>query len=122
MTRYLLLMNFTVLFFVGHPLWREDGSVFFTSYWPLPVQSFSGLSPLRLETKSQIWDFLFRRLLRLAGSRWRWPWIIILIKLCQEYKLWSSFRNFLQPPVTSSLFDPNIPLNTLFSTQSMFFL
>jgi hypothetical protein len=34
----------------------------------------------------------------------------------EEYKLWrSSLCSFLQPPVTSSLFGPNILLNTLFS-------
>jgi hypothetical protein len=33
----------------------------------------------------------------------------------EEYKLWSSSCNFLQPPVTSSLLDPNILLSTLFS-------
>jgi hypothetical protein len=32
------------------PLWREDGSVFRICCWPLPVQSFPGLSPLGLET------------------------------------------------------------------------
>jgi hypothetical protein len=42
--------------------------------------------------------------------------LIILIILCQEYKLWSSsLCRFLQPPLTSSLFGPNILLNTLFS-------
>jgi hypothetical protein len=36
--------------------------------------------------------------------------------LGEEYKLWSSsLCSFLQPPVTSSLFGPNILLNTLFS-------
>jgi hypothetical protein len=46
-----------------------------TSYsWPLPAQSFSGPSPLVLVTifYCLIWDFTFRRLLRLAGSRWRY--------------------------------------------------
>jgi hypothetical protein len=33
-TRYFLLLKVTVLFFVGRPLWREDGSVFFTCYGP----------------------------------------------------------------------------------------
>jgi hypothetical protein len=37
--------------------------------------------------------------------------LIILIILGAEYKLCS----FLQPPVTSSLFGPNVLLNTLFS-------
>jgi hypothetical protein len=41
--------------------------------------------------------------------------LIILIILSEHYKLWSSsLCSFLQPPVTSSPFDPNI-LNTLFS-------
>jgi hypothetical protein len=50
MTRYLLLLNIPVLFSVGRPLWREDGSVFYTCYWPLPVQYFSGPGPLVLVT------------------------------------------------------------------------
>jgi hypothetical protein len=39
-----------VLFFVGRPLWREDGSVFCVCWWPFPAQSFSGPSPLGLAT------------------------------------------------------------------------
>jgi hypothetical protein len=31
--------------FVGRPLWREEGSVFFICCWPLPAQSFLGPSP-----------------------------------------------------------------------------
>jgi hypothetical protein len=42
--------------------------------------------------------------------------LIILIVLEEELKLWSySLCSFLEPPVTSSLFGPNILLNTLFS-------
>jgi hypothetical protein len=42
--------------------------------------------------------------------------LIILIILGEEYNLWSSsLCSFLQPPVTSSLFGPNILLNTMFS-------
>jgi hypothetical protein len=42
--------------------------------------------------------------------------LIILIMLVEEYKLWSSsLCSFLQSHVTSSLFDPNILLRTLFS-------
>jgi hypothetical protein len=48
-------------FFVGRPLWREDGSVFCICCWPLPAQSFSGPKPLVLATifYCLIWDFLF---------------------------------------------------------------
>jgi hypothetical protein len=46
MTRYLLLFDSYGLVFVGHPLWRKDGSVFCICCWPLPAQSFSGPSPL----------------------------------------------------------------------------
>jgi hypothetical protein len=72
MTRYLLLFDSCDLVFVGRPLWREDGSVFCICCWPLPAQSLGSES---LGTRdhiilSQIWDFPFRRLLRLAGSRW----------------------------------------------------
>jgi hypothetical protein len=49
-TRYLLLYNSYGLDFVGHLLWREDGSVFCMCCWPLPAQAFSGPSPLGLET------------------------------------------------------------------------
>jgi hypothetical protein len=41
--------------------------------------------------------------------------LIILIILAEEYKLWSSsLCIFLQSPVTSSLFSPNILFSTLF--------
>jgi hypothetical protein len=49
MTRYLLLFDSYGLF-VGPPLWRENGPVFCICCWPLPVQSFSGPSPLELAT------------------------------------------------------------------------
>jgi hypothetical protein len=39
-----------VLYSVGRPLWREDGSVFCMCRWPLPAQSLSGPSPLGLAT------------------------------------------------------------------------
>jgi hypothetical protein len=49
MTRYLLLSwQLRSCFFVGRPLWREAGSVFYICCWPLPAQSFLGPSPLVL--------------------------------------------------------------------------
>jgi hypothetical protein len=50
MTRYLLLFDSYGPVFVGRPLSREDGSVFFICYWSSPAQSFSGPSPLDLTT------------------------------------------------------------------------
>jgi hypothetical protein len=50
MTRYLLLLDSYGLVFVGHPLWREEGSVFCICCWPLLAQSFSGPSPFVLAT------------------------------------------------------------------------
>jgi hypothetical protein len=35
---------------VGHPFWREDGSVVNSCCWPSPAQSFSGPSPAGLIT------------------------------------------------------------------------
>jgi hypothetical protein len=44
------------------------------------------------------------------------PDLVTLIMFDEEYKLWStSLCSLLQPPVTSCLFGPNFPLNTLFS-------
>jgi hypothetical protein len=47
---FITILTVTVLFFVGLPLWREDGSVFCICCWSLPAQSFSGPNPLVLAT------------------------------------------------------------------------
>jgi hypothetical protein len=45
------------------------------------------------------------------------PYAFVFYQFWEEYKLWcSSLCSSLQPPVTSSLFGPNIFLNTLFSS------
>jgi hypothetical protein len=99
--RFLLLSNSCGFINMGRHLWREDGSVVYSCCWSSPAQSFSGPSPsglmitfycLRFETLPTWWarsphlyspgtgwpsytpdiGFLFRRLLRLAGLRWRY--------------------------------------------------
>jgi hypothetical protein len=75
MIRYLSLLNVKVLIFVGHDLWREDGFVIFYMLLALPSVVFLGSETLGTRDRnllSQTWDFPFRRLLRLAGSRWRY--------------------------------------------------
>jgi hypothetical protein len=46
-------LTVTVLFFVGRPLWREDGSGFCICCWHLPAQSFLGPSPLGIATRAE---------------------------------------------------------------------
>jgi hypothetical protein len=99
--RFLLLSDSCGFVDVERSLWREGGSAVYSSCWSSPVQSFFGLSPaglvtifycLRFETPptwrarspclypqeqcgpvtSPGTGFPFRRLLRLAGLRWRY--------------------------------------------------
>jgi hypothetical protein len=49
-TRYLLLFDSFGSAFVERPLWRDDGSVFCTCYFPSPGQWFLGPSPFVLVT------------------------------------------------------------------------
>jgi hypothetical protein len=49
-TRFLLLLDSCRFVDVGRPLWQKDRSVVYNCCWPLPVQSFLGLSPAGLMT------------------------------------------------------------------------
>jgi hypothetical protein len=75
----------------------------------------SGLFPSSFPTKSYMhFSTLFMR--ATFPAHLIFLDLIILIMLRKDYKLWSSsLCTYLQPPVTSSLFGPNILLNTLFS-------
>jgi hypothetical protein len=48
-TRFLLLSDSCGFVNVGRPLWREERSVVYNSYWTSPAQSFSGPSPAGLD-------------------------------------------------------------------------
>jgi hypothetical protein len=61
--------------FVGRPLWREDGSCLLYMLLALASAVFLGSELFWTRDHillTQIWDFPFRRFLRLAGSRWRY--------------------------------------------------
>jgi hypothetical protein len=49
-TRFLLLSDSCGFVDMGRSLLREDGSVVYSCCWPSPAQSFSGPSPVGLET------------------------------------------------------------------------
>jgi hypothetical protein len=91
MTRYLILFDNYDLVFVGRPLWRGRICLL---YMLLTLASVFGSESLGTRDHillSQIWDFPFRRLLRLAGSRWRYStppprgWIPRLLKLTLRF-------------------------------------
>jgi hypothetical protein len=63
-----------------------------------------------------LYSFLFSLIRATCPARRFLLYLIILVILGKEYKLWSSsLCSFLQPHVTSSIFGPHIFLNTLFS-------
>jgi hypothetical protein len=105
---------------VGRPLWREDRSVIYTCCWPSPAQSWpyftlsnsrfphpGGQGP-RIYTPQEEGGpiipppdtgFLFRRLLRLAGIRWRYSIRPPHGLLCLKIKVKVNFTTDGLPPI-----------------------
>jgi hypothetical protein len=69
-TTFLLLSDNCRFVNVGWSLWRENGSVVYNCWWRSPAQQYRWTRDHIL--LSQIWDYPFRRLLQLAGLRWRY--------------------------------------------------
>jgi hypothetical protein len=100
-------------------------SIHFTSPYPISLRFILILSShLRLGLSTELYPsgFSTKILHPLRPMRAICPvhlilfGFIFLIILGEEYILWMSLLcKFLQPPVTSSLFGPNILLSTLFS-------
>jgi hypothetical protein len=75
MTRYVLRLTVTVLFSVGAPSLMRGRVCHLYMLLALASAIFLGSESLGTRDHillSQIWDFPYRRLLRLAGSRWRY--------------------------------------------------
>ncbi|PNF14089.1 hypothetical protein B7P43_G01064, partial [Cryptotermes secundus] len=78
-----------------------------------PLDLNSGLFPTGFPTNIP-YAFVFSPIRATCSAHLILLDLIILVILGEEYSLWScSLCNFLQPPVTSSLFGPNILLDTL---------
>jgi hypothetical protein len=100
-TRSLLLSDSCGFVDLGRPLWRENGPIVHNCSWPSPAHGHILLS--------QIQDFPFHRLLRLAGSRWRYstpPLHGSIIKEDEKMKLIARLRSHLQALLLNILSGP----------------
>jgi hypothetical protein len=71
-TRFLLQSDSFGVVGMGRSLWRENGPAVSIADDPCQLVFFGSESLHDHILLSQYWDFPFRRLLRLAGSRWRY--------------------------------------------------
>jgi hypothetical protein len=102
---------------VGRSLWREDGSVVYNCSWPLPVQTFSGPTPMELVTINKSLNYVspFYK----SGTNWieitisySFSIVLVLIRSCGNFvrflvtllvlKNYSLSRNASSRPLSSN--------------------
>jgi hypothetical protein len=80
----------------------------------LSIGPSSSLFPSDLPTRN-LFAFLLSLMCATCPAHLILLYLIVLMIFLEKYKLWSSLLySFLQPPISSSAFGPNILLSTLF--------